>query len=138
MSHVSRLSFSIEDALLERFEKMFKQSKYENRSEFVRDLIRNELVARECEQDEEVLGTITFVYDHHRRSVNDELVELQHLHLESILASTHVHLTHHLCAEMVMVRGKASELRLLADKLRQHKGVLHAALAISSLGKNLV
>lgn len=136
MSKLARVSFSIEENLLAQFEEMFKTSTYANRSEFVRDMIRNEMVARECKDDGPVLGTITFVYDHHSRGVNDSLVELQHAHLEHILASTHVHLDHDLCAEMVMVKGKASELRELTDKLRQHRGVFHAALAISSVAKS--
>lgn len=137
MSDLERLSFSIEGELLRKFESMVKKSKYENRSEFFRDMIRKELVEREWSSDAEVLGTVTLIYDHHTRGLNDKLTALQHDHVESIMASTHVHLDHALCAEMIMMKGRQTELRALTDLLQQQKGVLHAALSLSTTGKAL-
>ncbi len=137
MSEVERLSISIEKPLLARLERMVKESRYRNRSEFIRDLIRGRLVEREWEHDQEALGTITIIYNHHVRGLGDRLTDLQHDYHGAILATTHVHLDHDRCSEMIMVRGKARFIRALADRMAGEKGVLHAALSISSTGIRL-
>ncbi len=137
MTELTRLSFSIEKSLLEQLEKLRKLSKYANRSEFIRDMIREQLVGRQWQDDRQTLGTITLLYNHHLHKLSEKLTDLQHDHHQSILVSTHVHLDKHLCAEVLLVKGRASRIRKLADLLRQQKGVLHAALSISSTGKTL-
>ena len=137
MTELTRLSFSIEKPLLEQLEKLRKLSKYANRSEFIRDMIRQQLVERQWQDDRETLGTVTLLYNHHLHKLSEKLTDLQHDHHQSILVSTHVHLDKHLCAEVLLVKGRASRIRQLADLLRQQKGVLHAALSISSMGKTL-
>jgi len=135
---VVRLSISLEETLNKRLEKLLKQTQYANRSEFIRDLIRRELVEREWETPEgDVLGTITLIYDHHAYQLSKKLQEAQHDHHGVVLATTHVHLDHHHCAEVVMTRGKAKTLRKLFDALRKQRGVLHAALSLGSTGKSL-
>ena len=138
MTELARLSFSIEKPLLEQLEKLRKNSKYANRSEFIRDMIRQQLVGRQWQDDRETLGTVTLLYNHHLHKLSEKLTDLQHHHHQNILVSTHVHLDKHLCAEVLLVKGRASRIKQLADKLRQQKGVLHAALSISSTGTNLV
>jgi CopG family nickel-responsive transcriptional regulator len=138
MADLERLSFSLERSLLERLEKLQRESRYTNRSEFLRDLIRSRLVERAWERDQEAVGTITLVYDHHVRQLNAKLTNLQHDHHDVILATTHVHLAHDRCVEVILVRGRASRIRTIADGLRRHKGVLHADLSMSSTGKDLV
>ncbi len=138
MTELTRLSFSIEKPLLEQLEKLRKNSKYANRSEFIRDMIRQQLVGRQWQDDRETLGTVTLLYNHHLHKLSEKLTDLQHHHHQNILVSTHVHLDKHLCAEVLLVKGRASRIKQLADKLRQQKGVLHAALSISSTGTNLV
>lgn len=138
MSDLVRLSMSIEKPLYDRLERMVEKSGYANRSEFIRDLIRHRLVEQEwADERREVVGTITLVYDHHARQLSDKLVDIQHDHHDSILATTHVHLTHALCAEMIMVRGGAEQIREIVDRMRQQRGVLHAELAMSSTGEQL-
>jgi len=137
VSDLVRLSLSIEKPLFEQLEKLVKTSGYENRSEFVRDLIRDRLVKGKWDKDEEVLGTITMVYDHHQRRLAEKLIDLQHHHHASVLVTTHVHLSHHLCAEVILVRGRASLIRKLADAIHQQKGVLHAELSMTSTGSEL-
>ena len=137
MTELVRLSFSIEKPLLEQLEKLRKLSKYANRSEFIRDMIRQQLVGRQWQDDRQTLGTITLLYNHHLHKLSEKLTDLQHDHHQSILVSTHVHLDKHLCAEVLLVKGRASRIRKLADLLRQQKGVLHGALSISSTGKSL-
>jgi len=137
MPDLARISLSIERELHQRFEQLVAESGYENRSEFFRDMIRDRLVARQWKQNEEVVGTITLIFDHHKRLLSEKITDLQHQHHELILASTHVHLDAHLCAEAVLVRGPAKEVRHIADELRQQKGILHAALSMSSTGAAL-
>lgn len=138
MSRLVRLSMSLEKSLLERLERLVKASQYTNRSEFLRDLIRQRLVEQEwADQRQEVIATITLIYDHHARRLADKLLDIQHDYTDHVLATTHVHLSRDRCAEMIMVRGNAARLRLLADELRKQRGVLHAALAMSSTGKTL-
>lgn len=137
MADLERLSFSIERPLLERLETLRAEAGYSNRSEFLRDMIRGRLVDRAWELDEEAVGTITLVYDHHVRDLNAKLTALQHDHHDVILATTHVHLDHHHCVEVILVRGRAARIRAIADALRTHKGVLHGGLSMSSTGKGL-
>ncbi|MBI5816210.1 MAG: nickel-responsive transcriptional regulator NikR [Nitrospinae bacterium] len=137
MSEIGRLSFTIEKALSGKLEKLVKESGYANRSEFIRDLIRSRLVEKEWELNEEAVGTVTLVYDHHARQLSNKLTQLQHDHHEAVLAATHVHLSHHICAEMIMIKGRAAMIKSIADKLRRQKGVLHVELSMSSTGEKL-
>jgi len=137
MSDLVRMSFSIEAPLLKRLEKMVKTHRYTNRSEFVRDMIRERLVTQEWHHNEQAVGTVTLVYDHHTRLLNEKLTSLQHRHHHVILATTHVHLDEHVCVEMILAKGKAGEIQEIADLLRQQKGVLHATLSMTSTGKRL-
>lgn len=137
MSDLVRVSMSLEKRLLDRLEELVRTSRYTNRSEFIRDMIRERLVQQAWEANEEAVGTVTMVYDHHRRRLTQKLTELQHHHHTKVLAVTHVHLDEHLCAETILMRGRAREIRRLADLLRQQKGVLHASLSMSSTGADL-
>ncbi len=134
MSELIRLSLSIEKPLYDRLEKLVKQSGYTNRSEYVRDMIRERLVETEWDKDREVLGTITLIYNHHRRQLSEKLIHLQHHHHTAVKVTTHVHLSRELCAEVIVVQAKASRVRELTDLMRQQKGVLHADLTMSSTG----
>ena len=138
MPEFVRQSFSLEKKLLDKLEKLVAQSGYTNRSEFIRDMIRQQLVDREWDADRrEVVGTITLVYDHHARQLSDRLTDIQHDHHHAVLATTHVHLDHDVCAEMIMMRGRPNVIRRVADQLRQQRGVLHTALSLSSTGDTL-
>jgi CopG family nickel-responsive transcriptional regulator len=138
VSELVRLSISLERPLLKQLEALVKRSRYANRSEFIRDLVRQRLVEQQwSDSRQDVVGTITMVYDHHTRQLTDKLVDIQHDYHDHILASTHVHLSHDLCAEMIMIRGSAPRIRQITDRLRQQRGVLHAELAMSSTGERL-
>ena len=138
MADLERLSFSLERPLLQRLEMLRQEAGYGNRSEFLRDIIRGRLVERAWELDQEAVGTITLVYDHHARGLNEKLTDLQHDHHNVILATTHVHLDHHHCVEVIIVRGRAGQIRAIADALQKQKGVLHGGLSMSSTGKELI
>ena len=137
MPKLVRLTFSIEEPLYQRLAHLLREGRYTNRSEFVRDMIRDQLVARQWRKDEEALGTVTLVYNHQLRRIGEKLTELQHHHHKEILAATHVHLDRELCAEVVIIRGRAGEIRHIADALRRQKGVLHAALSMSTTGRGM-
>lgn len=137
MSDLVRFTVSIEQALFKKFEKAVGKSDYRNRSEFVRDLIRDHLVDNEWQSNQTLLGTITLIYDHHAPGLSARLTHTQHHFIGKVLATTHVHLDQHLCAEMIMVRGKGSQIRTLADRLRREKGVLLAKLTAGTTGKAL-
>ena len=135
MADLVRVSFTIDAKLYQRMEHLLEGTRHQNRSEFIRDLVRARLVEEDWKSDDEAVGTITLVYNHETRQLTDKLTALQHEHHHAILATTHVHLDHHLCAEMIMVRGRPKIIRELSDQLQQQKGVLHAALSMSSTGK---
>lgn len=135
---VIRLSFSIEKSLWEKMQALVKEEGYANRSEFIRDLVRDKLVEKQWEENEEAIGTITFVYNHHYPKLNDKLLDIQHKYLSVILTTTHIHLDHSLCAETVLVRGRAQQIQNLCNTIRKQKGVLHASISISSTGRNLI
>ena len=137
MSSVVRLSFSIDKPLYKRLDKLIQEGRIANRSEFIRDMIRERLVAQEWERNEEAVGTITLVFNHHTRGLTDRLTDIQHHRHHVVLASTHIHLDEDLCAEIVVVKGFAGEIQDLANELRKQKGVLHASLSVSSTGKHL-
>jgi CopG family nickel-responsive transcriptional regulator len=131
------MSFSIEEPLYNQLETLVKEAKYTNRSEFVRDMIRDNLVERQWKHDRECLGTVTLVYNHNLRQLGEKLTKVQHHHHRQILAATHVHLDEELCAEVVIIKGKAREIQHVADELRQQKGVLHTTVSMSTTGKRL-
>ena len=135
MSELVRFGVSLEKGLLEKFDRLIAKKEYTTRSEALRDLIRQELVKKEWEEDQEVAGTITFIYDHHRRGLSSRLTDLQHDHQEIIISTQHIHLDHHNCLEIVAVKGRASDVQKLANALRSVKGVRHGALGMTSTGK---
>lgn len=138
MSTLTRFGISIEEELLKRFDEEIVNKGYKNRSEAIRDLVRNQLVELEWEdEDEEVAGTITLVYDHHTRGLTDLLTELQHSYHEVILSTMHVHLDHHNCLEILVIKGKARDAQEVADRLLSVKGVLHGKLTVTSTGSKL-
>ena len=134
MQNLIRTSFSIEKKLLDKLEGMVSKSNYANRSEFIRDMIRDYFVKEEWQKNEEVVGTITLIYDHHKRELSDRLTSLQHNHHEIILASTHIHLDTRMCAEMIMIKGPSGKAQEIANLLKQQVGVIHATLQMSSTG----
>jgi CopG family nickel-responsive transcriptional regulator len=137
VSELVRFSASIEKPLFDQMEKLLADGQYRNRSEFLRDLIRDRLVQRQWSGEEELLGTISLIYDHHVRGLSEKLTHQQHHFVGKVLATTHVHLDEHLCAEMIMVRGTGKEIQALADRLHREKGVLHARLTAGTTGKGL-
>jgi len=138
MSDIVRFGVSLEKELLDKFDKLSKEKQYPNRSEAIRDLIREELVKREWVEGKEVAGAITLVFDHHKRELMNTLTDIQHDFYQLIISSQHVHLDHDNCLEIIVVRGKPRGVKELADKLRATKGVKYGSLSIATTGKELV
>lgn len=132
MSGLVRFGVSLERWLLESFDRLIKKRNYTNRSEAIRDLIRQELAKKEIEEDHEVAGAITFIYDHHHRELLNRITDIQHKYLEVIKSSQHIHLDHNNCLEVIAVRGRFSVIDGLFNSLRSLKGVVNASLSIST------
>jgi len=137
MSDLARVSLSLEESLLENLSKLVEENGYENRSEYIRDLIREQLTREEWKSGGEVIGTLTLIYNHHQRGVTEKLIDLQHHSGEHVLASTHVHVSHEICAEMIMLRGRGAGIVKLANAMKKLRGVLHAELAMSTTGEHI-
>lgn len=138
MGDTVRFGVSIDQELLTNFDDLINVEDYDNRSEAVRDMIRERLVAKEWEEGEEVVGVISLVYDHHKRNLSDKLTERQHQAVDRILASTHIHLDGSHCLEIIAVRGLGEEVKQLANDLIGCKGVQHGKLTATSTGEELV
>ncbi len=138
MEELARFGISISFELLEKFDKLIGSKGYANRSEAIRDLIRDYLVEYEWEADVETMGSVTMVYNHHKRELSESLISLQHDHHSSIISSTHIHIDEHNCLEVVVIKGKGSTVKEIADKLISTRGVKHGKLTMTTTGKNLV
>lgn len=134
---LKRFSISLEEDLLEQFDGYIGLRGYSNRSEAVRDLIRKALIREEWEQDVEVVGVVTLVYNHHQSQLQEKITELQHDYYNLITSTTHVHMDHHNCLEVTIVKGKASTVRELAENLMALRGVKDGNLTMSSTGGQL-
>ena len=133
-----RFGISIDDKLLDSFDRLIELKGYMNRSEAIRDLIRAALVELKWEGgEEETVGTVTLVYNHHVRDLSDKLTEQQHTHHNQIISTLHVHLDAHNCLEVLVVRGKAREVKKIADELIGVKGVKHGKLVMTTAGEEL-
>lgn len=138
MPGVTRFGVSLDEALLARFDRMIARKGYANRSEAIRDLIREAFVREQWESGTgEAVGTITLVYNHETRDLADRLTDLQHAHFGSIVSTLHVHLDAHHCLEVLVLRGKAADLKKIADRLIGTRGVQHGTFSATSEGKTL-
>lgn len=133
MSGIVRFSVSVEGELLEKFDRFCQEEQFATRSEAVRQLIREMLTRRAWATDtREVAGTLTLVYDHHRSQLRDRLMELQHDNTDLVVSTIHTHLSHHVCLEVIVLRGPAARLQKLAAQLRGMKGVFKGELVMAS------
>jgi CopG family nickel-responsive transcriptional regulator len=138
MSKLVRFGISMDNRLLKRFDQMIAQKGYSNRSEAIRDLIRDELVdATWKEEKKDVVGTITLVYDHEIRELSDRLIDVQHQFHTRIISSLHIHLDPHNCLEVLIVKGRGQDVKHIAEKLIGIKGVKHGKLLTTTTGKEL-
>lgn len=138
MEELLRFGVSIRAQLLKKFDELITRRGYVNRSEAIRDLIRKHLVEHEWEEgDRETLGTLTVLFDHHQRELAERLSGFQHEHHEHVISTLHVHLDAHNCLEVLVLRGRPAEIRLLSERILGVKGVKHGKLVMTSTGRDL-
>jgi CopG family nickel-responsive transcriptional regulator len=134
MSSLIRTGISLEQELLERFDRMIQQKGYGSRSEAIRDLLRNHFVEEDVASNKIVVATLTLVYDHHQAKLSEQLIEAQHDYKGQVLATTHVHLDHRTCLEVIILKGRGTEAKAFADQLLSLKGVKHGRLVLTNAG----
>ncbi len=139
MGKTIRFGVSLDSDLLDRFDKVCGEKSYQTRSEAIRDLIRNMLVQKEWEDASgELAGTLSLVYDHHQGGLTQKLIEVQHDMHDVILSTLHVHLDHHNCLEVLVLKGPAERIKSLGQKLISTKGVKHGQLGLTTTGQDLL
>ncbi len=139
MGQTIRFGVSLDSDLLEKFDRLCEEKSYQTRSEAIRDLIRNTLVQKEWEDATgELAGTLSLVYDHHLSGLAQRLTEIQHDAHDVILSTLHVHLDHHNCLEVLVLKGPADQIKRLAERLISTKGVKHGKLGLTTTGQLLV
>ena len=139
MGKLVRFGVAMDEDLLARFDALVaRRGVATNRSEAVRDLVRDALVESAWESsDEEIVGTVTMVFDHHASDLSEKLDALQHQHFDKIVSAMHVHLDRHNCLEVLVVRGSSEQVRDIADGLLGTKGVKHGKLVTTASGHHL-
>ncbi|PIE68978.1 MAG: nickel-responsive transcriptional regulator NikR [Deltaproteobacteria bacterium] len=138
MGKTIRFGISLDSELLDKFDALCEEKCYQTRSEAIRDLIRNTLVEEEWKDlDKEMVGTLTLVYDHHQSDLAQKITEIQHVSLDVITVSMHIHLDHHNCMEVLILRGGGEHIRKAAQRLISTKGVKYGKLNLSTMGKEL-
>ena len=132
MGVLSRIGIALDSELLDRFDRSIERQGYTNRSEAFRDLIRDRLVtAQTAAPGSIVVGTVTLIYDHHASGITEKLTELQHAHHELVVSTSHAHLDHDSCLEVLIVHGKSAQVTQFADRLIGLKGVQHGRLVMT-------
>jgi CopG family nickel-responsive transcriptional regulator len=133
MSNLKRFGVSIEEDLLQKFDQLNKTS-YDNRSEAIRDLIRNKIIEEEKSKDDaDVVGTITLIYDHHKTGLSDKMIQVQHDNHCLFKSNLHLHLNRDYCLEVIVVEGLHSKLKKVSSKLIALKGIKHGKLTVTKI-----
>ena len=133
MKKLMRFGVSIEEDLLRRFDRFNRQKGFVNRSQGFRSVLRS-LLDEDRVQDDNAhsLGVLTLMYDHHKRELEDRLTAVQHDHHHSIITTTHVHIDHDNCLEVILLRGRAGSLRKIASEISGLKGIHHSKFQLTS------
>jgi CopG family nickel-responsive transcriptional regulator len=139
---LERIGISLEDDLLAQFDRLIGDKGYVNRSEAVRDLIRDALVQRTWTEDdgdagEERVAVVTLVYDHDASSLAQKLAHIQHENHKAVVSALHVHMDEHNCLEVLVLRGRASEVLAMGEGLISTRGVKFGRLVPATTGQGL-
>jgi CopG family nickel-responsive transcriptional regulator len=137
MPQLSRIGVSLEEDLLAEFDRLIAKRGYQTRSEAFRDLIREKLLSNIVESNKPVVGTLTIVYDHHVPNLAQKLTEVQHQAGAMILAATHIHLDHHYCLEVIIMKGRGKDLQAIAEGMLALRGVALGKLVLTNSGARL-
>src|SRR6056297_1897475 len=130
---IKRFGVSLDEQVLEELDDLVDKHQFPNRSQAIRYLIKAHLIADNWQEDKEVAGTVTLLYDHHKRDMSGQSTDIQHEHHNLVLSMQHIHLDHNNCLETIVLKGRSSQLIDLADKLIGLKGVKHGKLVMTSL-----
>ena len=137
MSQLSRTGVSLNEDLLKEFDRLISKRGYQNRSEAIRDLIREALLTESIDSNKPVVGTLTLVYDHHVPNLSQKLTETQHGAGAMVLAATHVHLDDHYCLEVIIMKGRTRDIQAIADSMLALRGVELGKLVLTNSGKEI-
>jgi len=137
MPTLVRFGISLGKELLSKFDRHIKDKRYTNRSEAIRDLIREGLIKHEWREDKDIAGAITLIYDHHKRELLNKITDIQHDFQRIIISTQHIHLDHDNCLEIIALRGSARESQKLSDMLKAITGVKHGTLSMSTTGRDI-
>ncbi|MFA6923444.1 MAG: nickel-responsive transcriptional regulator NikR [Bacteroidales bacterium] len=130
---IKRFGVSLEKSILQSLDALVKQNKFPNRSQAIRNLIKNNNVKEKWDNNKAVAGAIVIVYDHHKRELNNILMHIQHDFHDLILSTQHVHIAHDLCLETIAVKGKSKDLINLSERIIGTKGIKHGKLVMTDL-----
>ena len=130
---VKRFGVSLEEDILKKLDTLVIKNKFPNRSQAIRSLIKDSLVEDKIDNNKIIAGAIVIVYDHHKRELNNNLMNVQHDYHDLILSTQHVHLEHDLCLETIAVKGKAKKLLELSDNIIALKGIKHGKLVMTDI-----
>lgn len=131
--NIKRFGVSLDEAILNDLDKMVDASKFPNRSQAIRYLIKHSVVEEKVQDNKIVAGALVIVYDHHKKDISNRLTHLQHDYHHLILSTQHVHLSHEMCLETIALKGKANELRKLSDSIIGMKGIKHGRLVMTDI-----
>ncbi|HEY7725189.1 MAG TPA: nickel-responsive transcriptional regulator NikR [Anaeromyxobacteraceae bacterium] len=137
---LERIGVSLDEGLLSRFDELIAEKGYVNRSEAIRDLIRDALVQRawsESSGREERVALVALVYDHDSSSLAQKLAHIQHENHKAVVSALHVHLDEHNCLEVLVLRGRAREVVRMGEGLVSTKGVKYGKLVPATTGQDL-
>jgi CopG family nickel-responsive transcriptional regulator len=138
MAKVTRFGVSLESSLLEKFDPLVERLGYKSRSEAIRDLIRDRLVEEEWAVGTmKTIGVLSLVYNHDVRELSEALTRIQHKYLDLVVSSTHIHVDHHNCLEVIILRGQANLIKQVSDELLSTRGVKHGKLSMTTTGTDL-
>ncbi len=130
---VSRISVSLPPETLKDFDRYVKEKGYETRSKAIADLMREAVMREEWTSgNPEVVGAVTMVYNHHTPGLSEKLTEIQHDNIVNVVSTTHIHIDHHRCLEVVIIRGKVKKVRRVGDRLISARGVLHGKIVLAA------
>jgi CopG family nickel-responsive transcriptional regulator len=133
MDKLTRFGVSMDNKLLTKFDHLIERKGYSTRSEAIRDLVREKFVEESVGDSNKIIfGVLTIVYDHHQRELDEKLKEFQHDNFKSIISTTHIHVNHHDCLEVIILKDKSSKVTRIADKVISYKGVKHGKLVLTS------
>ncbi len=136
MSKLVRTGISLDEDLLVEFDRIIAQKGYGSRSEAIRDMVRGLSVKTAIAKNRTVVATLTLVYDHHQHRLSEQLIDSQHSYSGKVLATTHVHLSHRDCLEVIILKGRGEDVQKFADRLLSLRGVKHGKLVMTTQGKS--